>query len=206
MPPYFSVHYTFPYSTYNKSFVNDIYTMIFSQFPFKSGYWMAEKNTLEEIVSWNTSKLAKKFKLGFTQHVKHDYKQMLLESELYRHLRLYWMYESNEIVLNLILPEDDIFLDNKYLKYDSTKLVPLFNISEKIWESFGVNTIQTYHEIGAPTSYKDILDGELPSTEPFSIVSPEAYSRITDALKDKFIVRAIENGVLIIEKDKMAEG
>lgn len=131
MPPYFSVHYSFPCSTYNESFVSEIYNIIFSRFPFKSGYWMSEKNTLEEIIKWNTSKLAKKFKLGFDQHVKHDYKQILLESDLFRHLRLYWMYESNEIVLHLILPEDDIFVNDKYLKYDSTKLVPLLNISER---------------------------------------------------------------------------
>ncbi|MCQ6561612.1 hypothetical protein [Paenibacillus mendelii] len=201
MPPYFSVHYSFPFSTYNESFVSEIYNIIFSQFPYKSGYWMSEKNTLEEIISWNTSKLAKKFKLGFDQHVKHDYKQILLESDLFIHLRLYWMYESKEIVLHLILPEDDIFLDDKFLKYDSTKLVPLLNISEKIWDSFEVNTIQTYHELGAPTSYKDVLDGEQPSSEPFSIVSTEDLSRIEKVLNDKFLVRKLNRGFLIIQKE-----
>ncbi|CAH1059587.1 hypothetical protein PAECIP111894_05799 [Paenibacillus pseudetheri] len=201
MPPYFSVHYSFPFSTYNESFVSEIYNIIFSQFPFKSGYSMSEKNTLEEIIKWNTSKLAKKFKLGFDQHVKHDYKQILLESDLFRHLRLYWMYESNEIVLHLILPEDDIFVDDKYLKYDSTKLVPLLNISEKIWNSFEVNTIQTYHELGAPTSYKEVLDAEQPSSEPFSIVSNEALSRIKNVLNDKFLVKELNRGSLIIQKE-----
>ncbi|WP_231573395.1 hypothetical protein NSQ90_07005 [Paenibacillus sp. FSL H7-0737] len=162
---------------------------------------MSEKNTLEEIIKWNTSKLAKKFKLGFDQHVKHDYKQILLESDLFRHLRLYWMYESNEIVLHLILPEDDIFVNDKYLKYDSTKLVPLLNISEKIWDSFEVNTIQTYHELGAPTSYKELLDGEQPSSEPFSIVSTEALSRIKNVLNDKLLVKELNRGFLIIQKE-----
>ncbi|MEK5395471.1 hypothetical protein [Paenibacillus sp. FSL K6-2859] len=201
MPPYFSVHYSFPFSTYNESFVSEIYNIIFSRFPFKSDYSMSEKNTLEEIIKWNTSKLAKKFKLGFDQHVKHDYKQILLESDLFRHLRLYWMYESNEIVLHLILPEDDIFVDDKYLKYDSTKLVPLLNISEKIWNSFEVNTIQTYHELGAPTSYKEVLDAEQPSSEPFSIVSNEALSRIKNVLNDKFLVKELNRGSLIIQKE-----
>ncbi|WP_244886433.1 hypothetical protein [Paenibacillus odorifer] len=161
---------------------------------------MSEKNTLDEIIKWNTSKLAKKFKLGFDQHVQHDYKQILLESHLFRHLRLYWMYESNEIVLHLILPEDDILVDDKYLKYDSTKLVPLLNISEKIWDSFEVNTIQTYHELGAPTSYKEVLDGEQPSSEPFSIISTEALSRIKNVLNDKFLVKELNRGFLIIQK------
>lgn len=161
---------------------------------------MSEKNTLDEIISWNTSKLAKKFKLGFDEHVKHDYKQVLLESDLFRHLRLYWMYESKEIVLHLILPEDDIFLDGKFLKYDRTKLVPLLYISEKIWDSFEVNTIQTYHELGAPTSYKNVLHGEQPSSEPFSIVSTEDLS-IEKVLNDKFIIKKLHRGFLIIQKE-----
>ncbi|NUU61123.1 hypothetical protein HPT30_12270 [Paenibacillus sp. JW14] len=201
MPPYFSIQYSFPFSTFKESFVSDIYNTIFSQFPFKSGYWMSENNSLEEIISWNTSKLSKKFKLGFSQHVKHDYKQILLESELFRHFRLYWMYQSNEIVLNMILPEDDLFVDDEYIKYDSTRLVLLLNISVKIWNSFEINTIQTYHELGAPTRYKDVLNGEQPSTEPYSILSPEAYSPIKNALNDNFIVREFKNGVLVIEKD-----
>jgi len=201
MPPYFSVHYSFPFSTYNESFVSEIYNIIFSQFPYKSGYWMSEKNSLEEIISWNTSKLAKKFKLGFDQHVKHDYKQILLESDLFRHLRLYWMYELNEIVLNLILPEDDVSRYDEFLKYDSTKLLPLLNISEKIWDSFEVNTIQTYHELGAPTSYKDILDGGQPSSEPFCIVSTEALSRIEKVLNHMFLVKKLKRGFLVIQKE-----
>jgi len=201
MPPYFSVHYSLPYSTFTQNFVGDIYNTIFSGFPFKSGYWMSENNTLEEIISWNTSLLAKKFKLGFDQHVKHDYKQILLESDLYSHLRLFWMYQSNEIVLHLIVPEDDIFLDNGFLRYDSSKLLPLLNLSVKICDSFGVNTIQTYHELGAPTSYKKVLSGQQPSTEPFSILLPEVFSQFEDILNHKFIVKKFNRGVLLIEKD-----
>lgn len=161
---------------------------------------MSENNTLDEIISWNTSKLAKKFKLGFDQHVKHDYKQVLLESDLFRHLRLYWMYESKEIVLHLILPEDDIILDDEFLKYDRTKLVPLLYVSEKIWDSFEVNTIQTYHELGAPTSYKNVLDGKQPSSEPFSIVSTEDLN-IEKVQNDKFVIKKLNRGFLIIQKE-----
>jgi len=191
MPAYFSVHYSFPYSTFTPDFVGEVYNVIFNYFPFRSGYWMSENNTLEEIISWNTSLLAKKFKLGFDQHVKHDYKQILLDSDLYSHLRLFWMCQSNEIVLHLIAPEDDIFLDDELLRYDSSKLLPLLNLSVKIWDSFGVNTIQTYHELGAPTSYKKVLNGQQPSTEPFSVLLP----------KDKLIIKKLNNGVLLIEKE-----
>ncbi|TDF93828.1 hypothetical protein [Paenibacillus piri] len=201
MPPYFSVHYSFPYSSFTQDFVDEIYNTIFSYFPFKSGYWMSENNTLEEIISWNTSLLSKKFNLGFDQHVKHDYKQILLDSDLYSHLRLFWMYQSNEIILHLIVPEDDIFLDDELLRYNSSKLLPLLSLAVKIWNSFGVNTIQTYHELGAPTSYKKLLNGQQPSTEPFSILLPEAFSRFEEVLNDKFLVKKFIQGVLIIEKN-----
>jgi len=201
MPPYFSVYYSFPFSTFKESFVNDIYYIIFNQFPFKSGYWMSENNTLEEIISWNSSKLAKKFKLGFDQHVKHDYKQILLNSDLYSHLRLFWMYQSNEIVLQLIVPEDDIFLDDELLMYDNSKLLPLLNLSVKIWDSFELNTVQTYHELGAPTSYKKVLNGQQPSTEPFSILVSEAFSQLENKLIGNFLAKKLKHGVLIIKED-----
>jgi hypothetical protein len=162
---------------------------------------MSETNTLDEIISWNTSKLAKKFELGLDQHVKHDYKQILLESDLFRHLRLYWMYESKEMILHFILPEEDIFIEDHFLKYDSTKLEPLLHISEKIWDSFKVNTIQTYHELGVPTSYKNVRDGELPSSEPFSIVSNEDLNRIEKVLNDQFLMKKLNRGFLILQKD-----
>ncbi len=82
-----------------------------------------------------------------------------------------------------------------------TKLEPLLHISEKIWDSFEVNTIQTYHELGAPTSYKNVLDGELPSSEPFSIVSNEDINRIKNVLNDQFLMKKLNRGVLILQKD-----
>ncbi|WP_405082878.1 hypothetical protein ACI48J_11760 [Paenibacillus chitinolyticus] len=202
MAPYFSVHYSFPYSTFTQDFVSEIYNVIFNYFPFKSGYWMSENNTLEEIINWNTSLLAKKFKLGFDQHVKHDYKQILLDSDLYSHLRLFWMYQSNEIVLHLIVPEDDIFLDDELLRYDNSKLLPLLNLSVKIWDSFEANTVQTYHELGAPTSYKKVLNGQHPSTEPFCILVSEALSRFENKLNGNFLAKKLlKHGVLIIKED-----
>lgn len=46
-----------------------------------------------------------------------------------------------------------------------------------------------------------MLNGVRPSTEPFSIVSPEALSRIEDVLNDKFLVKRLTHGFLIIKKD-----
>ncbi|MCD1259425.1 hypothetical protein B5M42_011325 [Paenibacillus athensensis] len=200
MPPYFSVHYSFPYSIFTPNFVGDMYNTVFRSFPFRSGYWISENHTLEEIVNWNTSLLEKKFKLGFDQHVKHDYRQILLYSELYSHLRLFFMYRSNEIELHLIIPENDILLDDEFLRYDSSKVLPLLDLSLKIWNSFGVNTIQTYHELGAPISYKKIMQGQPPSTAPFSIL-PEINNQFKNNLDDKFFVKELNQGMLLFEKD-----
>ena len=50
----------------------------------------------------------KEFKVGFRQHVKHDYMQMLLNTDLFEQMRLYWLYSEKEFLLHLIVPEYDI--------------------------------------------------------------------------------------------------
>lgn len=47
MPPYFSVHYSFPYSYFFDNFTEGVYNTIFERFPFKSGYGESKDNTLE---------------------------------------------------------------------------------------------------------------------------------------------------------------
>ena len=47
---------------------------------FKSGYWESDGNSIEEIINWNSKLLTKKFQLGYDEHVKNDYKQVLLKS------------------------------------------------------------------------------------------------------------------------------
>ncbi|MEO3946311.1 hypothetical protein [Gorillibacterium sp. CAU 1737] len=201
MPAYLSVEFSFPYSTFTQDFVSEIYSVVFSCFPFKTGYWMSEKNTLEEIIRWNASLLAKKFELGYDQHVKHDYKQVLLDSDLYRHLRLFWMYQSDEIGLHLIVPEADLFLDRKLLKYDNSKVLPLLNLSVKLADSFVVNTVQTYHELGEAVPLKIVSNGQQPSTEPFSIVGSEAFRRFESKIGSAFSTTKLKHGVLIMKED-----
>jgi hypothetical protein len=92
MPPYYSIEITFAKDKIVDSFVEKIYNTIFeSGFPFKSGYWFAEHMTLKRIIKVNQDKLIKGFKLGFTQHVRHNYKQMLLDTILYSEMRVYWI-------------------------------------------------------------------------------------------------------------------
>ncbi|MGN8772430.1 hypothetical protein ACTNDP_22920 [Paenibacillus barengoltzii] len=193
MPPYFSVHFSFPYSSFSSTFVDEIYQVCFKHFPYKSGYWMSEKNTLDEIINWNSGLLAKKFKLGFDQHVKHDYKHILLDSTLYSHLRLFWIYQTNEITLHLIVPESDVLNDG-----NTSNIIPILNLSIDLWRSHTLNVIQTYHELGAPVSLRKISKGSLPSSEPFSILSPSKFQQIRST--NDYISKQIMNGVLIVQE------
>ncbi|MBP1893493.1 MULTISPECIES: hypothetical protein [Paenibacillus] len=200
MPPYFSVHYSFPYDYFSSNFTKNVYETIFEFFPFKSGYWESKNNSLEEIISWNSKLLSKKFKLGLNQHVKNDYKQMLLHSDQYSHLRLFWIYHSNEITLHLILPEDEVELNDNTWRFDGSQLAPLLQLSIRLWNKHRVNTVQTYRELGAPVNLRRILKGELASTDPFSIIGSEPFEKL-ERLESKYKTIMIDKGALIIEQD-----
>ncbi len=113
MPPCYSIEITFTKDKIVNGFVEKIYNTIFeSGFHFKSGYWYAEHMTLKKIIKVNQDKLTKGFELGFTQHVKHDYKQILLDTSLYSEMRVYWMLMERKVNLNLIIPEEDLLVEN----------------------------------------------------------------------------------------------
>lgn len=201
MPAYFSVFYTFPYSTFSQNFVSEVYSTIFNHFPFKSGYWGSENNTLEEIISWNSTLLSKKFELGINEHVKEDYKQILLDSPLYSHLRLFWIYQSNEITLHMILPEYDVILDDNSWRFNGPQLAPILNLSIELWSFHKVSNVQTYHELGAPVELGKVLKGEQPSTEPFCIVGINIFEKLENYLESTYYTKRINNGVLIVEQE-----
>lgn len=200
MPAYFSVEYSFPYSHFSSSVTQEIYETIFEDFPFKSGYWNSEGNSLEEIIAWNSKLLSDKFELGFDQHVKHNYKQILLQSDRFSHLRLFWMYQTDEILLHLIVPENEIDLENEYWKFSREQVAPLLNLSLKIWEKHELNMVQTYRELGESTELEHVLKGELTSSEPFSIIKSGIFRNYqTDHDNCEKIV--INKGILTIEQE-----
>ena len=77
MPPYFSVDISFDRGRVKPGFVESIYHgIIASGYPFLAGYGLDQSHsqaTLEKIIEVNQRKLEQNFKLGFTQHCKHDY-------------------------------------------------------------------------------------------------------------------------------------
>jgi hypothetical protein len=201
MPPYFSVYYSFPYTSVSDQFVSEVYSVFFNYFPYKSGYWQAEKNSLEEIISWNSDLLTRKFELGFDQHVMHDYKQLLLESEKHEHLRLFWNYQNNEVTLHMITPEHEVLLDDKSWRFNGERIYNLINLSVKLWENQKLNVVQTYHELDAPESLSKVCKGVQPRTNPFCIVDEQTFLKLEKQLETKYYIKHIKNGVMIIERD-----
>lgn len=200
MPAYFSIEYSFPYDCFSSDFTRNIYETVFEDFPFQSGYWNSEENSLEEIIAWNSKLLSEKSELGYDQHVKHNYKQILLQSHQFSHLRLFWMYRHDEVVLHLILPEDEIQLEDDSEALNKIQIAPLLHLSLKILKKYEVNMVQTYRELGEPAGLKDIADGEFPLTDPFSFVRSDLFKETSD-VPNNFEKVAQDKGILLIEKE-----
>lgn len=201
MPPYYSVYYSFPYSSFSQHFVKTIYETIFVYFPFQSGYWGSENNSLDEIMNWNTDLLNRRFELGYNDHYKNDYKQLLLHSEVHSHLRLFWNFSSEDgITLHMITPERDVQQDDGSWRLIGGHIKDFINLSVDLWETGLVLTVQTYHELDAPKSQADIESGNLPSTEPFCIIDRNTYMKLENELEKSYLTKSIKDGVLIIER------
>lgn len=143
MPAYFSVEVSFKKDILYPDLVKDIYSIFFkSGYQFKSGFWFGEKMTLDEIIQWNQNHLQNKFKLGFTQHVKYDYQQILLDSNNYSEMRLFWMYKNDRIELNLIIPKYDILQYSEKITFIEDKIHPIITIAKNLWNTAVVSAIQ----------------------------------------------------------------
>lgn len=201
MPAYFSIEVSYKYEELNKNFVKNIYEVIFEMFPFKEGYWNGEKDSLDEIIIWNQKLLEKKFKLGFSENVKNNYKQILLRTTLCEHMRLFWMYHDNEIRLIIIIPEYDILEEENDLIFNYNKLKTIIKLCKNIWEKTKAVAIQSYLELDAPVDIKTILSGKsLPTMNPFCIIDKNTLELLNteqENINQEFLRR---EGVLIINK------
>ncbi len=205
MPAYFSIEVSFKKNILNKTFVKDIYnTLDKSGFRFKSGYWFGEDMSLEQIIDWNQKLLEKKFELDFKQHVKFDYKQILLDTSSYSHMRAFWMYLNKRINLSIIIPEYDVLSDENSIMFLTNKISPIIDLSCNIWDTGMVSSIQSCLELDAGVDYERLDKGELPTINPFCIIEKDIYQDINPAKKDKFTVSEINNnGVLLVDNCKI---
>ena len=181
MPAYFSVTLEFSRKNIFPDFMQNFYSVLSSAgLTFKSGYWDSEQDDLQSILNWNQKKLEQNFKIGYSEHFSHDYKQMLFAFEDFHEIRGFWMNQypvQDEFTFEIIIPEYEIFGDEVYSKnqaYIPEKMQKIQDIACYLWEHFPpVMTIQTELEIiGACVPEQAILSGQkLPSAYPFAIVS-----------------------------------
>ncbi len=203
MPAYFSMTLSFKNKRIKPNFVNDVYSQIINfGFNFKSGYWFHQDVNLNEIIEWNQQLLEKGFKLGYTQHVKHDYMQILFETVFYSELRGFWMYSDKEVIFNLLVPEADILNCEGGRYFTDIKIIPLKKLATKLWESNIVDAIQTSVELDLGYhSLSDILIGKNISINPFAILSENSFSCFSNNYFNGKHLLKINNGGLIVESD-----
>lgn len=189
MPAYFDVG--FQYSKKANAvqpIVGNFYNaLIQCGLSFKGGYGEAEKDSLEDIIQWNQKKLNENFQCGDTEHVSHDYKQVLFDFCEFSEVRVFLqnIRESDSVFFWLIIPEDDFVTydlaeANGYyhrcnvVRYsDKMSIVEEFAIH--MWEIGFMNSIQTGWEGSSfPPLFDEILQGAQPNIEPFCIIPKDA--------------------------------
>lgn len=207
LPAYFSVEFLFEQGIIYPNFVRDIYSSFFiSGFDFKSGFWFHESATLDEIINWNQMLLERKFRLGLRQHVKHDYMHMLLKTDLFKEMRLYWLYFENEFQLHLIVPEYDILHDVDGIIFIKEKLDKMIGVSKSVWETGLVKILQTCLEFNDSCSFREISKGQKPSINPFCIVKEDLFSKFCNCLPNNIDITSISNSsFLLIDKSCIIE-
>lgn len=203
MPAYFSVDFAFKYERLSPNFVDEIYDAFEKAgCGFKCGFWNAENCSEQEIIVWNQNLLEKKFVLGLDQHFKHDYKQILLKTNVFTHMRLFWMYNIDEIRLTLLVPECEIYdIHNTVFRKD--EIQHILKISKKVWETKLPTIIQTCLELDSAIRIKDIRKKK-PNIRPFCILVKKHAERFLNKVSKGFIVEEIEDGsVLILDSKKI---
>lgn len=199
----FSVGIHFKRDVLYSEFVKDVYDIFFqSGFPYKSGFWIYEDDmTLEQIIEWNQKHLEDKFVLGFDQHYKYDCRQILLDTDLYEEMRLFWMYlkEDDIIFLHLVVPEENILHPEMEYCCLQEKINPLILLSCKLWDTGKVAMIQSSLELDDTIlNQAELEQGRLPTMHPFCIVDSELARKICSG-RDFTSENLDHNGVLIID-------
>lgn len=200
MPAYFSMTMQFEKKRVHPGFVKEVYSQIIScGFGFKSGYWFHEEATLDEIIDWNQRLLEKGFTLGFTQHVKHDYMQILFTTEHYSEMRGFWIHSSDEVVFHIIVPESSILNCEGGLYFIESKVAPVINLAIKLWESGIVDAIQTSLELDEGCfCLSDALTGKNVSVSPFAVLPEKAFEQFSDGYFSKMnLCKILKNGLFI---------
>lgn len=146
MPAYFSISVQFERKELYPSFVKDLYSVLENAgLKFKSGYKWCEKENLNEITEWNRKLLEQNFRLGFTEHYTHDYKQVLFDHGDYSEIRGFFLNnypQDNLFVFEIIVPESDIMEAEGSGVFIKEKIEEWTGIAKEIWTFEPVRAIQ----------------------------------------------------------------
>ena len=129
MPEYFNISLQFERNDIYKTLVKDFYAVLEQAgMKFKGGCWGAEENSFEEICACNQNKLEGNFKLGFTEHYSHNFKQVLFDFQQYSHVRGFWMNqypEENTFSFEIVIPECEVLVKELW-ECESRKIRSVF--------------------------------------------------------------------------------
>lgn len=158
-----------------------------------------------EIIDWNQQLLEKKFILGYDEHVSNNYKQLLLSSELYTHMRMFWGYRNDKVSFSIIIPEYEILVDEGEWQFRKGQIKPIIDLCQDLWEQSPVEIIQSCLEMdGGPISIGKVQNGELPSINPIAIINRDLLKTINNLNNFKLNTELIEienNGIMIIANE-----
>lgn len=202
LPSYFSIEFSFPYHALNNTFVRDFYSSLFSKYPYKSGYWNSESNTLDEIITWNQKHLENKFILGYNEHVSNNYKQILLTSYTFSEIRHFWNYRRNEISCSLIIPEFDVLAEVDTWKFKASMFQQIEDLCRHLWEVSPIYILQSCLEMdGGPISTNKLKAGAQPSINPISILKQDTFEKIKGLKKSLEVTKITRQGIMIVDKE-----
>lgn len=179
MPAYVSMNVQFRRKELYPLLVNDFYNVLGrAGLEFQAGCWEAKRDSYETIIAWNQKKLDEDFELGYSQHVRHDYKQILYHNKNFSEIRGFWLNrypDAETFCYEIVVPETEILDSGDTLHFRDDKVDVLFEIAKQIVLFSPVKAIQTMMELDDPASLLEIEQGMPPSARPFAIVDKEVY-------------------------------
>lgn len=201
MPCYFSMDLVFRRKDLCPTFVAGFHDALTQAgLPFRSGFWGCEGSTLPEIIVWNQGKLEDDFRLGFTEHYAHGYRQVLFDCGGFSEVRGFWQNQcpgAEQFSFYIIVPEDDMLTDGWQLPFLVPRVRHWAAVAERLWNAFPpIRSIQTGLEASPPAA--DLDRGQAPQVLPFAIL-PAADERLLPP--GRFSRNALErNGLLVLDE------
>ena len=201
MPCYFSMDLVFRQKDLCPTFVAGFHDALTQAgLPFRSGFWGCEGSTLPEIIAWNQGKLEGDFRLGFTEHYAHGYRQVLFDCGGFSEVRGFWQNQcpgAEQFSFYIIVPEDDMLTDGWQLPFLVPRVRHWAAVAERLWNAFPpIRSIQTGLEASPPAA--DLDRGQAPQVLPFAIL-PAADERLLPP--GRFSRNALErNGLLVLNE------